>query len=55
MNSNQKAKVIKMDPDQQFGVEAHKVIPKSLVIVTEKLDWLHIYDHKSQEALNTAR
>lgn len=44
-----------MSEDEQLGVEAPEVIPKSQVLVTEKLDVLQVYDHKSQKALNTAR
>lgn len=54
-NSNQKANDIKMSKDEWLGVEAREVIPKSQVLVTEKLDVLQVYDHKSQRALNTAR
>lgn len=54
-NSNQKANDIKMSKDEWLGVEAREVIPKSQVLVTEKLDILQVYDHKSQRALNTAR
>ena len=38
INSNPKANVIQMSQDEQFGVEAHEIIPKSPVLVTEKLD-----------------
>lgn len=55
INSNPKANVIQMSQDEQFGVEAHEIIPKSPVLVTEKLDSVHVYDRKSQKALHTAR
>jgi hypothetical protein len=44
-----------MSKDEELGTEAYEVIPDSQVLVTEKLDSLQVYDHKSQKALNTAR
>ena len=43
-----------MSKAEQFGIESHEVIPKLQVLVTEKLDLLQVYDHKSQKALHTA-
>lgn len=44
-----------MSKDEHLGVEAHEVIPKLQVLVTEKLDSVQVYGHKSQKALKTAR
>lgn len=45
----------KMSKGAQFGIESHEVIPKPQVLVTEKLDLLQVYGHKSQKALPAAR